>query len=105
MATSHNVSKPQRLDTPEELMRQGEQSTKQLAWLQDYLMDWRALRNTGHALIKKQELQARYDTEAHDALEQMCIFATTKIVALTEAYDKQYELHMKLMDKILRGDE
>lgn len=105
MATTPNVSKPPVTQDIAELMRLGEHSTANLGWLQDYLINWRALRNTAKALIKAQEKQTRYDMEARAKLIEIRNFADIKIGDLTEAYDKLYVKHMKLMEEILDRDD
>lgn len=105
MAASPNVSKPPVQKDIAQLMRQGEQSTVNLGWLQDYLINWRALRNIANELIKAQNAQKSYDMEARAMLIQMRDFCNVKISDLSEAYDKHYAKHVKLMGDLLDRDD
>jgi len=105
MATAPNASKPQRRDAPEELMRQAERSTANLGWLQDYISEWNVLVHAADRIIKAQNQQSSFDQEARAHLIAIRAFGKTKLLDLSEAYDKAYVRHMSLMEKVMQGGE
>lgn len=83
-----------------DLMAQASQSTANLGWLQDYLLDWQTCRSLAIRIANKQNQQTRKDEEAYGVLLSFITFATNKCEALEEAYAKRYSQHERLMIRL-----
>ena len=83
-----------------DLMQQAAQSTANLGWLQDYILDWRTCRSFAIRIANKQNQQVRKDEEAYSILLGFIAFATNKCEALEEAYQKRYSAHERLMIRL-----
>jgi len=87
-----------------ELMAQATQSTANLGWLQDYLLDWQTVRSLAIRIAVKQQEQKRVDEDARMALLSFIALATNKTEQLQEAYNKAYSKHERLMSRVLEGN-
>lgn len=83
-----------------DLMAQASQSTANLGWLQDYLLDWQTCRSVAIRIANKQKQQVRKDEDAYEMLLGFIAFATNKCEALEEAYVKMYTAHERLMIRL-----
>lgn len=82
------------------LMEQARQSTANLGWLQDYLMDWNTLRSVAIRIASKQNQLNSKDEDAYDTLLALIVFATNKCESLQEAYNRRYSAHERLMIRL-----
>lgn len=94
-----NATAGQSPQTPD-LMAQASQSTANLAWLQDYLLDWQTCRSLAIRIAAKQTQLATKDEEAYDILLAFIAFAGNKAERLEEAYTKRYSQHERLMIRL-----
>lgn len=97
MATTPIVSKPHRSDN---LMLQASQSTANLAWLQDYTLDWQTVRSLSIRIAAKQNELPSKDEEAYMTLLSFIGFATGKCEGLEAALQRKREQHERLMIRL-----
>lgn len=95
------VSKPP-LSQPD-LMQQAAQSTANLGWLQDFLLDWQLVRSVSIRIAVKAQQQTSKDETAYAALLDFIALATNKCEQLQEAYNDRYSRHERLMIRLNEG--
>lgn len=100
MATTPNVSKPPTDEAYDQLMQRASASTSNLAWLQDYLLDWQTLRSVAIRIANKQMQQTSKDEEAYMALLELIELAGRKQDQLQEAYTVRYSQHERIMIRL-----
>ena len=100
MTTKPSSATAEQTQPQPSLIERATESTRNLAWIQDYTTDWQTLRSVAIRITKKQNMQSRKDETAYDALLGLIVLCDRKITQLEQSYEKMYSAHERLMIKL-----